>query len=120
VGSLALTGFAVGADAQVYLDDLSGGSCDSAVPYAGQDCDDDGVPDQCEPDRDGDEDIDDCDTCPDLPNPDQGDADEDGEVVAQPARYEPACAGGHGLDAGNVQVIVMVVGDDGERSLGNR
>ncbi|HWL92916.1 MAG TPA: thrombospondin type 3 repeat-containing protein, partial [Phycisphaerae bacterium] len=42
------------------------------------DCDDNGVPDECEDDTDGDGIIDDCDNCPEAPNADQQDTDNDG------------------------------------------
>lgn len=42
------------------------------------DCNNNGIPDECESDRDSDGVIDDCDNCPDNPNPDQADADGDG------------------------------------------
>ncbi|MBN1491830.1 MAG: VCBS repeat-containing protein [Phycisphaerae bacterium] len=50
-----------------------------AVDYeVDNDCDADGIPDECELDTDGDDVIDDCDNCPDKPNPDQADADGNG------------------------------------------
>lgn len=42
------------------------------------DCNDNGVPDETEPDTDGDNIIDECDNCPDDANADQADADGDG------------------------------------------
>jgi len=42
------------------------------------DCNENGTPDQFEPDTDGDGVIDDCESCPYIPNPDQADGDADG------------------------------------------
>lgn len=79
-------GDAVAVDGRVavigaHLADDGGLNSGSAYVYgigASFDCDLDLVPDECEPDSDGDGVIDDCDNCPDLPNPDQLDGDGNG------------------------------------------
>ncbi len=67
------------------------------------DCDDNGIPDECELDADGDGVIDDCDNCPDVPNADQADSDGDGigdacanrpPVCDANGPYTGECAGG--------------------------
>ncbi len=78
LGSIGLTGFLTSVNATTYVDNLTGVDCNSSAPYAGQDCDSDGIPDQCEDDADGDSIIDHCDTCPLLVNPEQTDTDDDG------------------------------------------
>jgi hypothetical protein len=78
IGSIRITGYALNLNVQPCLDNLIGSDCDAALPYAGQDCDSDGVPDQCQADRDGDNIIDACDKCPDLAGANQDDADGDG------------------------------------------
>jgi hypothetical protein len=61
-----------------YFDDDAGGNSGSAYIFDLNDCNLNGVPDDCESDTDGDGVIDDCDNCPDDINPGQEDSDGDG------------------------------------------
>jgi len=56
-----------------------GVQCLVAVPGVSSDCNNNGIPDECEADADQDGIIDDCDNCPAVGNPDQADCDGDGE-----------------------------------------
>ena len=68
-----------------------------------QDCNADGVPDECQTDTDGDGVPDDCDNCPDDANPDQADGDGDGlGDVCDPA---PCCGA-----AGPLAPLALAVG----------
>ena len=61
-------------------EEIAGGSdeCSAISACLKADCNDNGINDDCETDRDGDGIIDDCDNCPDDANADQADADGDG------------------------------------------
>lgn len=61
------------------------------------DCNENGIPDQFELDGDGDGVIDDCESCPDTPNPDQEDTDADG--IADACDNCPAIANGGQADS---------------------
>lgn len=65
--------------------------------FSPRDCDNNGVPDACDPDLDGDGFIDGCDICPAVADPDQLDADEDG--VGDACDICPAVANADQLDA---------------------
>ena len=62
------------------IPDCNGNGVADTLDIAGgtsTDCDNDEVPDDCQPDSDADGVIDACDNCPDVPNPLQGDNDND-------------------------------------------
>ena len=79
------------------------------------DCSSNGVPDECEADRDGDGVIDDCDNCPDIPNPDQADTDGDG-IGDACDNLPPVCDSGGPHDA-DCQGILTSLPIDGSASM---
>lgn len=78
------------------------------------DCNGNGVPDQEEPDEDGDDVIDACDNCPAVPNPDQTDSDSDGvgdacEDVIAPILVSAVSRKTHGT-AGDFEIDLLIPG----------
>jgi hypothetical protein len=73
-GAVAIDGGRVAVGARFDDDGSRNAGAAYVLPVGrSEDCDDNQVPDECQADTDADGVIDDCDNCPDIPNPDQAD-----------------------------------------------
>jgi len=85
------------------------------------DCNNNGVPDDCEPDTDGDDHPTDCDNCPALANPDQVDIDNDGvgDLCDNcPSVWNPGQADGNNDGIGDACQSPFIVGAVSRRAHG--